>query len=126
VSDLPIFSPSSFVNPREPGKFVKAIIKNREKLLGKHVLGATDYYTPEQIVADFSQVTGKEASFVQLTAEQYTVVLPPMLAPALLESHLFIENPGYFTGESLAESLAILEEKPTTWKKFIKGTPAFN
>ncbi|KFY94061.1 hypothetical protein V500_03432 [Pseudogymnoascus sp. VKM F-4518 (FW-2643)] len=110
----------------DTGKFVKAIIKNREKLLGKHILGATDYYTLEQIVVDFSEVSGKKASFVQLTAEQYTAVLPPMLAPALLESHLFIENPGYFTGESLAESLAILEEKPTTWKEFVKGTPAFN
>ena len=77
-------------------------------------------------MADFAEVTGKEASFVLLTAEQYTAVLPPMLAPALLESHLFIENPGYFTGENLAESLAILEEKPTTWKEFVKGTPAFN
>lgn len=77
-------------------------------------------------MADFSEATGKKAGFVQLTAEQYTAVLPPMLAPALLESHLFIEKPGYFKGESLAESLAILEEKPTTWKEFVKGTPAFN
>ncbi|KAJ5214507.1 hypothetical protein N7449_001676 [Penicillium cf. viridicatum] len=112
--------------PADTGKFVKSIIKNREKLLGKHVLGATDYYTTGQIVAGFSEVTGKKASFVQLTAEQYTAALPPILAPALLESHLFIENPGYFAGESLTESLAILEEKPTTWKEFVKGIPAFN
>lgn len=74
----------------------------------------------------FSEVTGKQASFVRLTAEQFTAVLPPVLAPALLESHLFIENPGYFDGESLAESLEILEEKPTTWKEFVKRSPAFN
>ncbi|KAH7371474.1 NmrA family transcriptional regulator [Cadophora sp. MPI-SDFR-AT-0126] len=110
----------------DTGKFVKAIIRNREKLLGKYVLGATAYYTPEQIVADFSAVTGKIANFVKLTAEQYTTVLPPMLAKALLESHLFIESPGYFKGESLAQSLAILEEKPVTWKEFVRRTPAFN
>jgi len=108
------------------GKFVKAIIKNREKLLGKRVLGATDYYTPERIVAEFEEVTGKKTSYVQVTPEQYKAAMPAAIATEFLENHLFIEDPGYFNGDSLEESLAILEDEPTKWTEFIKKTAAFN
>ncbi|KAH8587534.1 NmrA family transcriptional regulator [Bisporella sp. PMI_857] len=109
----------------DTGKFVKAIIKNREKLIGAHVLGASDYYTPVQIVEDFSAITGKMSNFIRITETQYTSVLPPMLAAALLESHLFIEKPGYYEGQSLALSLALLDEEPTTQKAFLKGAQNF-
>jgi len=47
------------------------------------------------------------------------------MARIFLESHLFIEKPGYFNGASLKESLDILEEKPTTWKEFVAGSKDF-
>ncbi|KAH9213893.1 hypothetical protein DL95DRAFT_301516 [Leptodontidium sp. 2 PMI_412] len=110
----------------DTGKFIGAIVRNREKLLGESVLGATAYYTPRQIVEEFSTVIGKKANFVQVTESQYTSVLPPMLATSLLESNLFIEKPGYFQGQSLEPTLALLDEKPITWKVFLDTTQAFN
>ncbi|KAJ6070549.1 NmrA family transcriptional regulator [Penicillium canescens] len=110
----------------DTGKFIKAIIKNREKLLGKQVLGATDYYTPERIIEEFQEVTGKKAKYLQIPAEDYKAALPTVMAVELLENHLFIEDPGYFNGAGLEKSLAILEEKPTTWKEFIKKSNDFN
>jgi len=33
---------------------------------------------------------------------------------------MLIENPGYYNGMSLNESLDALEDEPTTWKEFVK------
>ncbi len=104
---------------------MKAAIKNAAALNGKRVLAATDYYTPERIVAEFEEVTGKKAAFVQLSPEQYKSHLPAAVAEEMLENHLFIEDPGYFNGASLKESLDLLEEKPTTWKEFVNKSGAF-
>lgn len=47
----------------------------------------------------------------------------------MLENHLFIEEPGYYAGKSLSESLDLLQKvglKPTTWKEFlVKNKAAF-
>lgn len=108
------------------GKFIKAIIKNREKLLGKQVLSATDYYTPERIIEEFQEVTGKKAKYLQILAEDYKAAFPTVMAVEILKNHLFIEDPGYFNGAGLERSLEILEENPTTWKEFIKKSNKFN
>ncbi|KAF4540339.1 Family transcriptional regulator [Lasiodiplodia theobromae] len=103
----------------DTGKFVKAIIKNRDRLLGAHVYGAADYYTPEQILSEYAEVTGKTTRFVQVSNEQYMKFLPEPIAEEMLENHLFIESPGYYNGASLADSLGLLEEKPVSWKEFV-------
>jgi len=49
------------------------------------------------------------------------------MATEMLENHLFIENPGYYAGRSLKESLDLLSEvglKPTTWKEFLERNKA--
>ena len=88
-------------------------------------MAATDYYTPERVLTEFEEVTGNKTSFMQLTAEQYKGFLPPSMADEMLENHLFIENPGYFNGVSLEESLAMLDEKPATWKEYVKKSATF-
>ncbi|KAK3903310.1 NmrA-like family domain-containing protein 1 [Staphylotrichum tortipilum] len=108
------------------GKFVKAAIKHSASLNGKRVYAASDYYTPERILADVEEVTGKKTAYVQLTPEQYKAALPAATADEMLENHLFIEKPGYFNGEILKESLDLLDEKPTTWKEFITKSRAFH
>lgn len=39
----------------------------------------------------------------------------------MLENHLLVEEPGYYNGMDLKESLEALSEKPTTWKEFVKA-----
>ncbi|KAF2140456.1 uncharacterized protein K452DRAFT_252099 [Aplosporella prunicola CBS 121167] len=109
----------------DTGKFVKAIIKNRDKLLNAHVLGAAAYYTPPQILSDFEKATGHKARYVRVSSEKYKGFLPKNIAEEMLENHLFIDDPGYFNGESLQPSLDLLEEKPTTWTEYIKRSGAF-
>ncbi|EKG19207.1 NmrA-like protein [Macrophomina phaseolina MS6] len=103
----------------DTGKFVKAIIKNRDRLLGGRVYGAAGYYTPEQILADYEEVTGKKTRYVQVSNEQYQKFLPEAVAEEMLENHLFMEDPGYYNGADLDESLGWLEEKPVSWKEFV-------
>lgn len=101
------------------GKFVKAAVKNFPKLVGQNILAATEYLSPDQVVSQFSEVMGKPASFQQITGDAYKSFLPAPAAQELLENMLLLENPGYFAGADLAESLALLDEKPTTWKEFV-------
>ncbi|KAL5313439.1 hypothetical protein ACEPPN_019172 [Leptodophora sp. 'Broadleaf-Isolate-01'] len=105
------------------GKYVVATMKCRTKVLGKQILAAADYYTPTRIVAEFEEVTGKKGRFVQVDAETYKSFLPGPLAEEMLENHLFIDDPGYFAGKSLKESVELLDEvglKSTTWKEFLE------
>lgn len=117
---------NSNVNFVKPGKFVKAIIKNSDKLNSKQVLAATAYYTPKEILSTVSEVTGKGTHFASVTPEQYKSFLPEAIAEEMLENHLFVEKPGYYNGAELDESLSILEDKPTTWKEFVIKSGAFN
>jgi uncharacterized protein YbjT (DUF2867 family) len=102
------------------GLFVKVALKHAGELKNKQVLAAAAYYTPQEIVDTFSRVTGKKASFVQVSAEQYKASLPPAVADEYLENQLFVEEPGYYLGEPLEPSLKLLDSKPTTWEEFVK------
>jgi hypothetical protein len=74
-------------------------------------------------LSDFEEVTGKKARFVQIDGQIYKGLLPPALADEMLENHQFIEDPGYYAGRNLEESLDLLSEvglKPTSWKEFLE------
>lgn len=106
------------------GKYVVAAIRNKDAVLGKQLLAAADYYTPSRIVSEFQDVTGKPARFVPISAEAYKSFLPGPLADEMLENHLFIEEPGYYAGADLKESLDLLAGvglKPTSWKEFLEA-----
>ncbi|KAF4309084.1 putative family transcriptional regulator [Botryosphaeria dothidea] len=109
----------------DTGKFVKAIIKNSDNLLGARVHGAADYYTPKRILADLEEVTGKKTHFVRVSSEQYKSFLPEAIAEEMLENHLFIEDPGYYNGESLKPSHDIVEDNLVSWKDYVRNSGAF-
>ena len=96
----------------DSGLFVKAILTQREKLLGKNVLAATDYYTPPQIIETFKELypqAGKEASFVSLGKEEYKGMLkqagmPEHAQEEMAQNMMFMDEFGYFGKESLEES----------------------
>jgi hypothetical protein len=66
---------------------------------------------------------------VKLDADTFKSFFPSPLGVEMLENHLFIEEPGYYEGKSLSESLDLLRKvglKPTTWKEFlVKNKSAF-
>ncbi|KAH7142937.1 nmrA family transcriptional regulator [Dactylonectria estremocensis] len=120
TAKFPLFDPAN-----DTGKFVKPALKDPQSFNSRQVLAATDYYTPERILSEFEEVTGKKAKYVQVSAEQFKSFFPEAMTEEMLENLLFIEEPGYYNGASLQESLSILEDKPTTWKEYIKKSAAF-
>lgn len=114
-----------FADQDNVGKFVKAMIKNRDATLNKQILGAENYYTPEQIRSGLEAATGKKTHYAQVTSDQYKSFLPEFIAEEMLENHLFIEEPGYYNGAELKQSHDILEDKLVGWEEFIKKGGAF-
>ncbi|KAL2857310.1 hypothetical protein BJY01DRAFT_202597 [Aspergillus pseudoustus] len=105
------------------GKYVAAALKNPSEALGTQILAAADYYTPTRILAEFEEVTGSKTRFIQVDSETYKSFMPGPMGEEMLENHLFIESPGYYTGRSLKESHDLLEKagyQPTTWKAFLE------
>ncbi|KAF5003095.1 hypothetical protein FDECE_10330 [Fusarium decemcellulare] len=109
------------------GKYVVAAINNRDSLLGKQILAAANYYTPTEIVSEFTKITGKEARFIPVDAETYKKFLPVVMADEFLENHLLIDEPGYFLGQRLDESHKLLAGEgftSTSWAEFLKQNKA--
>lgn len=84
-----------------------------------------DCYSPERILAELEEVTGKKVTYTQVSSNTSKSFLPEFMAEEMLENHLFVENPGYYNGARLKESHGILDEKPVSWKEYIKKAGPF-
>ncbi|OAX82498.1 hypothetical protein ACJ72_03153 [Emergomyces africanus] len=120
--NMPISDKAQFplFDVADTGKYVTAAMVKYPATLGRDIYEAIDYYTPSRIVSEFTEVTGYPAKVVQITPEQYKSFMPAFAAQEFLENHQLLEGPGYYAGASLGESLAILEQKPTSWKEFVE------
>lgn len=127
-SPIPLFDASD-----DTGKWVKAILLKPEQTMGKRVLGSGSYYTPKQIIEQFKEVypeSGRTAKFVELTPEQYKVVLGASGLPEkghgeMYQNMILMPRYGYYGGADLQWSNEILDEKASTWKEFITREKAF-
>ncbi|KAG4035110.1 hypothetical protein MFRU_002g04570 [Monilinia fructicola] len=117
----------------DTGKFVKGILLNREKVLGKRIYGATKYYTLTEILNDFKEqfpVAGEGAENVELPHDVYKGILGSFglnsdAQEELLQNMRLLNEFGYYGGDTLEPSQSILVDKLTTWKEFIAKSPAF-
>lgn len=118
-AQLPLFFPED-----DMGKYVVAALKNRDKVLGKRIPAASDYYTLTRIMDEFREVTGKDGQYVQIDQDVYKSFLPPPIAQEILENEVLCEDPGFFAGASLIdghELLAVVGLTPTTWKEYLQS-----
>lgn len=126
-SPVPLFAPEF-----DSGKFAKAALLKRDQVLGKRLLEATDYITPKQMLAEFKELypqAGEGAHFFELPEGAFKGILkgaglPDFAAEELWENMQFIPKFGYFGGESLDFSKSLLDEPLTTWKEYLKQSPA--
>jgi hypothetical protein len=81
---------------------------------------AESYYTPNQIVEEIAETLGIKTAAVKIPQESFTSFLAPELTQGTIENLLVMEAEGYYGGESLEPSLALLEEKPVSWKEFVQ------
>lgn len=113
---IPVSSPVPLLDTADDtGKFVKAILLNREETLGKRILGATDYYTVDQIVEQFKELypeAGKEAKAVELPHGVFKNILigagqAEENAEELLQNMRLMNEWGYYGGADLKESHSV-------------------
>lgn len=101
---IPVFSADD-----DSGKFIKAILLNREKVLGKQIYAATDYNTPEQLVRGFQEVfpnAGKGAKFERMPDDVFKSVMgqsgmPELVQEEMLQNMRLMKEFGYYGGASL-------------------------
>lgn len=99
----------------DTGKFVKAILNNREKTLGKQIYAATNYYTIEEIVKEFKELypeAGKTAKSAELPHDVFKGIMMKTGAPAesaeeLLQNMRLMNEFGYYFGANLDESHSV-------------------
>ena len=121
-AQLPLFYPP------DGGKWIKAIVLKRSELLGKNVRAATEYYTPAQIVEDFTKTfpeAGKGAKYNELPHEVFVNILkstgmPEFGAVELLENMRLTYEGGYYGGAPLSHEILDPEDKLTTWSEYLK------
>lgn len=93
----------------DTGKFIKGILLHREELLGKRVLAATNYYTLDEIVREFNDVTkeGVTAQTVNVSEAEFKDALghmPEKGKVEMYENMAFMTDYGYYGKEPLEES----------------------
>ncbi|KAL5603895.1 hypothetical protein FOVSG1_006645 [Fusarium oxysporum f. sp. vasinfectum] len=115
-AQMPLFLASS-----DMGKFVKLAIANYPKYVGKDIFAAAAYLTPNQLMREWSEATGKKGKYMQLPEDVFKSHMPPQVAQLIYENMLLMEDPGYYANGELAPFLNALDEQPTTWKQFARA-----
>ena len=123
-----------FDTARDLGKFIKGIVLNKEKALGKEVYGATAYVKAEEIVATFKKLypeAGATARYYELPKDVYLNILtkqagmPDFAAEELYENMQLMNVFGYYFGKTLDWSHSLLEDPLTTWEEHAKNAKAW-
>jgi hypothetical protein len=105
----------------DTGKFVKGILNNREKTLGKRIYGATNYYTIDEILKEFKEQypeAGKTAKSAELPHDVFKDIIIKSgrgdagVAEELLQNMRLMNEFGYYSGASLDESHSVRNDLP--------------
>jgi len=123
TTKVPLYSPAD-----DTGTFVAAALLLPEETLNQRIAGCAGYISPAQMVKDFTEATGEEASYKELTWEQFHTALPPPAADELTGNFKLVVDFGYFVGESedfVERSLALVKKAglkaPVTYKEYAKA-----
>ncbi len=135
VFSLPIAptSPIPLYDTADTGRYVKAIVDNKDALLGKRFLAATEYLTAQEVVDTFKSVfpeAGKTAVYSETPKDSFYAFmkgtgLPEFAVDEMYENMALMQDFGYYGGASLDESHGFVADPLTTWAEFIKKAPAF-
>lgn len=119
TTPIPLFDTRS-----DTGKFARSIFTAGARTFGKTYNAAVTFATPEEIVREWSEVTGAQATAVRVEGEAWKQGILPYVgsekaAEELLQNMRLMAEFGYFGGEGLEGNEEILDEPLTTWKEFV-------
>ena len=120
---VPLYDPAA-----DTGTYVAAILLKLDETLNKRVLGSAGYITTEQLIKQFTEVTGVEADYMHLTWDQFKANMPPAAAEELAGNFQLVVDYDYYIGEpadAVDKSLELVKsvdgvKAPTTWAEYVK------
>lgn len=119
---VPLYDPAA-----DTGTFVAAILLKEAETLNNRVLGSAPYITPEQMIEQFSEVTGVEAGYKQLTWDEFKAALPAHAAEELAANFKLVADFDYYVGEpanGVDKSLELVKsaglKAPVEWAEYVK------
>jgi uncharacterized protein YbjT (DUF2867 family) len=107
---LPGNTPVPYIDIADTGKWVAAILADPDKYAGKFFSAAADLYTPDEVTAVMSKVTGKTVKHVQLPDEVIKDFFPEGFKEQLYEMWVLNRDYGYF-GEGQKEAVQWAKEQ---------------
>ncbi|KAI1333555.1 NmrA-like family protein [Xylariaceae sp. FL0016] len=124
-------SPIPLYDTVDTGKYIKAIVLNKDKLLGQRFLGASTYLTGEQIVDSFKKLypeDGQTARYFQLSEEMFRGFMkgtPEFIIEEFYENMVLMQDYGYYGGASLDETHKYIDDHLTTLTEHMKASQQF-
>ncbi|KAL0929793.1 hscarg protein [Colletotrichum truncatum] len=122
--------PIALFDTADTGKFVKAIIRHWNDVVGKHILGTSGDVTGDEIITTFKRAfpeAGKGAGWHELDYDSWGSFVqgPGLMKETMIDNMKLIAEYGYFVGESYELTQRILEDDLTSWEQHIRKSPAY-
>ncbi|KAE9364578.1 NAD(P)-binding protein [Stipitochalara longipes BDJ] len=120
---IPLISVAS-----DTGKYVKAILLNREGVLGKQVSAGEKYYSPEEIVKVLREVGGLDVVVEQIDEQEYRTQMAAMGAPEfyvddMVDNIRFVETYGFFSERAAEEGRELVGEHLESFEEWVTKSP---
>ncbi|GAA5854797.1 hypothetical protein JCM9279_000949 [Rhodotorula babjevae] len=100
------------------GAYVREAIEGESFKPGSEILAAAEEISLDDMVKQFSEVTGAKASYYQLGHDDFLAAAGPV-GKEMLDMFLWFEEFGYFGGKDLAPSQRDLAVPVKTWREFV-------
>jgi hypothetical protein len=122
-------SPIPLFHTTDTGTFIKAIVRNRDALLGERLYAASEYLTVQEILDTFKKVypeAGANARIFPIQEEMFRGFMkaqgmPDHAVTEIWENSLLFDDVGYYAGASLDGTLKLVTEPLITWEEYIKN-----
>lgn len=100
----------------DTGKYVKAILCNAEKYIGKTIIAGENEYSMQEVAAIVAKTAGLDVEAVEITDEQYRGALgaygmPEFLVDDMAQMMQFIKEYGFFGGATLDRDHSVCESR---------------
>ncbi|KAK0124013.1 hypothetical protein ONS95_009000 [Cadophora gregata] len=112
----------------DTGKYVRSIILNREKMLGKVVMGGVKEYTVQEAAKIMAAIGGVDVVDDTCTYEEYQKMLmgfglPEFVAADMTENMKYFTEYGFFGGQNVEDDHSVLSEKLESLEEWVAKSP---
>jgi len=110
----------------DTGKWIGAILSNRDAYSGKFFAAATKCYTPEEMVQIMSKASGKTITYQQVPQEVFQSFLPKNMDKEVVDMNRFFGEYGYYGEDTVGKVEWTAKQaigKLTTFEEFLERNP---